>query len=134
MADVTVTDTTVSALDANQALTANAATSTVLGGTQKFIITPNKAASKMLLMFQDTSTAAIAPYTYSVAAGDHWAAKEVTGSAGSTAAADNWRVLQLESAKIMQSTGTIEVTFAPGSTLLALQTHHHLNVYALELL
>jgi len=129
-----VTNTTITYLNVNQTLTANAATSTVAGGTEVFTFTPTKAGSKIALIFQSASTGTV-PATYSIAAGDLWASGAITGTIGSTAAAAALEVLQFDSAKVLQDDGTIAVTVSPGDTTTSmLLGTHAFNLYALELI
>ena len=130
---VSVTNTTIAALNANQAVTWNAATSTGVNGTEVFTITPTKKGSKMAVFIKDASTAATAKYTYSIAAGDLFGKKVITGSAGSTAAAATMAALQIDTARVMTDDGTILATFTP-ATGKKLVGDHHLSVAVVELL
>lgn len=125
---VAVTNTTIAALNADQTLTANAATSSVVDATEVFTITPTASGGKLALLFYNgTGHGAI---TYSIAAGDFWASTAaVTGSiaAGAT------EVLEVETAKVLQDAGTILVTLTPASGKRLL-TDHASVMYALELL
>lgn len=133
---VTVTNTTIAALNTPQAITANAATSTVTGATEVFTFTPTKAGSKIALIFVEGSTAATGKCSYSIAAGDLWASgNALTGTFGSTGAAGALSVLQIDSAKVLQDDGTIAITVSPGNTTSAkLKTTHKMKLYAVELL
>lgn len=132
---VTVTNTTIAALNTDQTLTANAATSTVVGGTEVFTFTPTKAGSKIALIFEEASTAATAKCSYSIAAGDLWAGKAITGTFGSTAAAGAKEILQFDSARVLQDDGTIAITVSPGDTTASmLKGTHAMKLYAIELL
>lgn len=131
---VTVTNSTLTALNSNLKITANAATSTVAGGSEVFTYTPKVSGGKMLLLFQEGSTAATALPSYSIAAGDMWAAKAITGSFGSSAAAGAINALEIDTARVMQNDGTIAITVSPGSSVATLKTTHAMKLYALELL
>lgn len=124
---VTVTNTTVSAFDTIQTFTANAATSTVVDGTEVFTITPTKAGIKGLIMMSNANSHGT--YTYSIAAGDCWAGKAITGSM----AQNTTKILQIETGKVLQDDGTIAVTLTPASTKILL-TNHAAVVYYAELL
>lgn len=130
---VTVENTTISALNAEQTLTANSATSTGAGKAEVFTFTPTKSGGKIALIFSSASTGT-APMTYSIAAGDLWAGKAIAGTIGSTASATAMEVLEFETAKVLQDDGTIAVTLTPGSTSIDLKTEHVAKLYALELL
>lgn len=131
---VTVTNTTISALNADQTLTANAATSTVAGGSEVFTYTPTKGTGKIALIMQSTSAGTV-PATYSIAAGDLWAGKAITGTIGSTAAAAAIEVVEIETGRVLQDDGTILITVSPGDTgTTILKDTHGFKMYALELL
>jgi hypothetical protein len=124
---VTVTNATIAVLDARQAFTKNAATSTVTNGTEVFTLTPTVSGGKLAIFFQNASTSAA--YTYSIAAGDLWASAAITGTTAAVAGID---VIQVETAKVMKNNGTIAITLTP-STGAALVAGHTAAVYALEL-
>lgn len=122
MADVTVTNTSLSALNIGYPVTANAATEDTIDAAQKFILTPNKGDEKTLIRISVGPTnGAVA---FSIAAGDFWMA--VAAKTGSVAQATA-EVIEIESAKHMKSDGTIEVTFTPASGK-KLKTDHALSV------
>lgn len=125
---VTITKTTISSLNVDQTLTANAATAEGANGTEVFTITPSKSGGKMALMFYNG--AGHGAITYSIAAGDFFASTvAITGSI----AAGAIEVLQVETAKVMQDDGTIAITLTPASGKILL-TNHAAGMYALELL
>ena len=131
---VTVTNTTIAALNVDQTLTANAATSTVAGGSEVFTYTPVKGTGKIALIMQSTS-AGVVPATYSIAAGDLWAGKAITGTIGSTAAAAAIEVVEIETGRVLQDDGTIAITVSPGDTSASMLANtHHMKMYALSLL
>lgn len=132
---VTVTNNTVTALNANQAITVNAATSAVVGGAEVFTLTPTRPGTKTLFVFEEASTAATGKCSYSIAAGDLWAGKAITGTFGSTAAAGSVDVLEVDSARVLQDDGTISITVSPGDTTAStLKDTHHMTLYAVALL
>jgi hypothetical protein len=125
---VTVTKTTIATINTDQTLTANAATSTVTNADEVFTLTPTASGGKLALMFQNSSTGQT--YTYSIAAGDFWASTDaITGSIAGPAI----EVLEVDTAKVKQSDGTVLITLTP-STGLALVAGHTAKVYALQLL
>lgn len=131
---VTVTNTTISALNTDQTLTPNAASSTVAGGSEVFTLTPTKAGSKLCLIMQSTSAGTV-PATYSIAAGDLWAGKAITGTIGSTSAAAAIEVLEIDTARVLQDDGTIAITVSPGDTTTTiLKDTHGFKMYAIEML
>lgn len=130
---VTVTNTTIAKLNTDQTLTANAATSTVAGASEVFTYTPKASTGKVALIMQSSSTGVV-PATYSIAAGDLWAAGAITGTIGSTTAAKATEVVEIETAKVLQDDGTILITVSPGSSTVKLKTDHAFAMYALELL
>ncbi len=132
---VTVTNTTLTALNANLAVTENAATQSDVGGTEVFTVTPTKPGSKLLFVFEDGSTAATALPSYSIAAGDLWAGDAITGTFGNSAAAGGKNALQVDTAKVLQDAGTILVTLSPGNTTAAsLKNTHHAVMTVYEML
>ena len=131
---VTVTNTTIASLNVDQTLTANAATSTVAGGSEVFTFTPTKGTGKIALIMQSASTGVV-PATYSIAAGDLWAGKAITGTIGSTAAAAATEVVEIETGRVLQDDGTIAITVSPGDTGTSmLLGTHAFKMYALELI
>ena len=132
---VSITNSTIAALNTHQILTPNAATSTEIGGSEVFTFTPKASGGKIALIFSEASTAATAKASYSIAAGDMWASKAITGSIGSTTAAGKLEVLEIDTALVMQDDGTILITVSPGDTTAAmLLGTHHMSMYAIELL
>jgi len=125
---VSVTNTSITALNSDQTLTANAATSSVVDATEAFTITPTRKGPKIALFFYNG--AGHGAITYSIAAGDMWAS---TGAVAGSIAAGAIEVLQLDTAKVMSSSGTIVVTLTPASGKRLL-TDHACGMYVLELL
>lgn len=124
---VTITNTTISALNADQTLTANAATSTTVAAAEVFTFTPTKSSGKIAIIFNNL--AATGAVTYSMSAGDLWAGADVTGTIAGSAI----EVVQVESAKVLHDDGTIAITCTP-TTGKILLTDQAFKVYALELL
>jgi hypothetical protein len=124
---VSITNTLISALNADQTFTPNAATSSVSDTAEVFTYTPTGKDHKIALFFKNAS--GHGAYTYSIAAG-----AGVFGCAAKTGsiAADAIEVIQIESGRYMSSSGTILITLTPanGKRLL---TDHAAVMYALEL-
>lgn len=130
MADVAITNTTITALNADQTFTANAATEDVADTAQKFVYTPGtyRKGTKLGIFFSNGT--GHGAYTYSIAAGDMWAS--VAAKTGSIAAGAI-EVIQVDTAKYTQSDGTIEITLTPAGGK-RLKTDHTASMYVLELL
>lgn len=124
---VTVTKSTISAINADQTFTANAATSTTANEAEVFTVTPTKSSGKSAMVF--SNAASHGAFTYSIAAGDLWAGAAITGSIADGA----MEVLEYDSAKVMQDDGTIAVTLTPATGKILL-TNHAAKIYHLELL
>jgi len=131
---VTVINTTIAALNVDQALTANAATSTVANTAEVFTYTPKANEGKIALIMQSSSTSALKGISYSIAAGDLWAGKAITGTIGSTAATSAIEALQIDTGRVLQDDGTILITATPGTSTASLKTSYSFKMYALELL
>lgn len=124
---VTITKTTITALNADQTFTANAATSTTANEAEVFTVTPTKSGGKSAIVFSNAT--GHGAFTYSIAAGDFWAGAAITGSV----AAGALEVLEYDSAKILQDDGTIGITLTPATGKILL-TNHAASIYHLELL
>lgn len=124
---VAVTKTTA-VLNTAVEKTFNAATADGANGTEVFTITPAKADYKGIIEIKNTATDQ-GTLTYSIAAGDLWAGKAVTGSVaqGKTA------IIEVEGGKVMQDNGTILVTLAPATGKILL-TNHAATVQYIETL
>lgn len=122
MADITVVNTSLSALNIGYPVTANAADVDSANGTQKFVITPNKRDDKTLVRITVGPTNG--PVAFSIAAGDFWMG--IAAQTGSVAQSTS-EVIEIESAKHMKENGTIEITFTPASGKKLL-TDHALSV------
>ena len=125
---VTVTNTLISALNAEQTFTANAATSTTIDEAEVFTITPTGKDNKMsIVMGNATGHGA---FTFSIAAG---AGVFSTGVACTgDVAAGALEVIQIETGKYMSAAGTVVVTLTPASGKRLL-TDHAAVMYELEL-
>lgn len=126
---VTVTNTKLSALNADQTLTSNAATSSVIDTAEVFTITPTGKPSKTVIGF--VNGAGHGAYTYSIAAGagvfKAGAAKTGSIAAGAT------EVIQLDLGRYLSSSGTLVVTLTPASGKRLL-TDHAAAMWVAELL
>lgn len=122
---VAITNSRIVSLNADQALTFNAATSAVNDATEVFTYTPTGRDNKIVLGFKNgTGTLA-----YSITAG-----VGVFGVAAKTGtvAANTTDVIQIETGKYMQAAGTILITLTPASGT-ALLTNHAASMFAIEL-
>lgn len=126
---VAVTNTLISALSADQTLTANAATSSVIDATEVFTITPTGKPNKTAIIF--TNGAGHGAFTYSIAkgAGVFQAAAAKTGSIAAGAS----EVIQLEMGRYTSATGTVVITLTPASGK-RLATDHAASMAVIELL
>jgi hypothetical protein len=122
---VAITNSKIVALNADQALTFNAATADGADGTEVFTYTPTGKDNKIVLGFKNT-TGILA---YSIAAG-----VGVFGGAAKTGtvAATSTDIIQIETGKYMSAAGTVLITLTPaaGTKLL---TNHAAAVFAIEL-
>ena len=129
MADITIVNTKITALNAIQVLTQTAATEDGAGVAQKFVYTPTGKDNKVCLVFYNAAAVAI---TATIAAGEGvfgQAAKALTIPA--TAAATT--VVQIETGPYMQADGTIEISFDSNDAAKKLKTDHALTVGVIEL-
>jgi len=119
---VAVVNTSLDEQNVGYAVTANAATSSVIDEVEVFTFTPNKQDGKTLIRITVGDThGAVA---FSISAGDFWMG--IDPKTGSVAQATS-EVIQIETAKYMQDDGTIAVTFTPASGKRLL-TDHALSV------
>ena len=125
---VTVTNSTIAAFDTITTVTKNAATADTDSTAEVFTITPTKAGHRCVLIIGGTGSLADGNITYSVAAGDYWASVAVTG----TVTKNTEKMIELETAKILQNDGTIAVTLTPAATD-KLVTDHAAYVKFIEL-
>lgn len=124
---VAITNTLISALNADQTLTYNAATSSTIDQTEVFTYTPTGKDNKVLIGFVNgTGNGA---YTFSIAGG-----AGVFGTAAKTGsiAAGATEVLQIETGRYRSSSGTIVITLTPASGKRLL-TDHAANLWVAEL-
>ena len=116
---VAVTNTKLTALNADQTLTANAATSTTIDQTEVFTITPTGKPNKTAIIL--ANGAGHGAYTYSIAAGAN-VFKAGAAKTGSIAAGAS-EVIQLDLGRYTTATGTVLVTLTPASGKRLLSDH-----------
>jgi len=116
---VTVTNSTISALNTITTITKNAATADVDGTAEVFTITPTKAGIKLLIIIGGTGAGADGNISYSMSAGDLWASKAITG----TVTKNTEKMLEIDTAQVLQDDGTIALTLTPAATDKLLTDH-----------
>ena len=116
---VTVTNSTISAFNTITAITSNAATANIDNTAEVFTITPTETTARLAVVIGGTGSGADGDITYTFAAGDFWAGQAVTG----TVTKNTEKVIQVETAKVLQDDGTIALTLAPASTDKLLADH-----------
>lgn len=126
---VTVTNTTITALNTILTVTSNAATADTDALAEVFTITPTKAGAKVIFIIGGTGSGADGNITYSFAAGDLWASKAVTG----TVTKNTERAIEVDTARVLQDDGTILLTLTPAATD-KLKTDHSAYVKVIETL
>jgi hypothetical protein len=130
---VSITRSPVVAFNTILAGTANLATVDADGGAEVFTYTPTAAGGKILIEFDLSNklatVAADADATFSIAAGDLWASKAITG----TITRATKKAIQVETGKVLQDDGTILITLTPGAADKLL-SNHAANVVVYELL
>ena len=124
---VTITNTKIAALNTDQALTFNAATSAVNDATEVFTYTPTNKDSKILIGIKNGT--GILSYSIAVGDGVFAAAAAKTG----TVAADTTDVIQIETGKYQKTAGTILITLTPAAGT-ALLTNHAASMFVAELI
>lgn len=125
---VTVTNSTISALNTITTVTSNAATADTDALAEVFTITPTRAGNKLLVVIGGTGSAADGNISYSFAAGDLHAAKAVTG----TVTKNTERCIIVETGKVLQDDGKILLTLTPAATD-KLKTEHSAYVKFIEM-
>lgn len=126
---VTVTESLVSALNTIATVTKNLATADTDALAEVFTIGPSKAGNKMIIIIGGTGSGADGNITYSIAAGDLWAGKAITG----TVTKNTEKMIQVDTGMVMQDDGTILLTLTPASTD-KLVTDHAAYVKVIEML
>lgn len=122
-----ITNTLIAALNTDQTLTQNAATSSVIDATEVFTYTPTGKDNKILIGF--VNGAGHGAYTYSIAAGARvFGAPVKTGSV----AAGATEVIQIETGRYVSAANTVAITLTPASGKRLL-TDHAAAMWAAEL-
>jgi len=120
---VTCTNSTIAAFDTVTATTRNLATADVDALAEVFTITPTRKDGQVIIVLDldnlVATAAADADATFSIAAGDFWAGKAVTG----TITKSTKKIIQVETAHVLQSDGTILLTLTPGANDKLLSNH-----------
>lgn len=124
---VTITNTLIAALNTDQALTFNAATSTVDDATEAFTYTPTGKDSKIVIGMKNGT--GILSYSIAKGTGVFQAAAAKTG----TVAATSTDVIQIETGKFIDDDGEIVITLTPANGT-ALLTDHAASMFVIELL
>ena len=105
-----VTAVSMTALDTLYEYVKTAATADTDGGDETFKITPTGA--RGLIVIGGTGSSADGNITYSINAGDLWAGKAKTG----TVTKNKTYFIEVDTAAVLQSDGTIEVNLDPAAT------------------
>ena len=124
---VAITNTLISALNAEQTLTFNAATADTNDLAEAFTYTPTGKDSKILIGFKNTT--GVLAYSIAKGAGVFQAPSAKTG----TVAATSTEVMQIETGKYLSSSGTIVITLTPASGTKLL-TNHAAAMFVVELI
>ena len=126
-------NSTIAAFNTVTAVTTSLATSVTDALAEVFTVTPTVSGGKLLIVFHFSNLlatlAADSDATFSIAAGDLWAGKVVTGT---IAKATN-QMIQVETASVLQDDGTILITLTPSATD-SLKTNHAAGIQVFELL
>lgn len=116
---VTVTNSTITALNTITTITKNDATADTDALAEVFTITPTKAGKNLLIIIGGTGSGADGNITYSISAGDLFSSKEITG----TVTKNTEKMLRIDTARVLQDDGTIALTLTPASTDKLLTNH-----------
>jgi hypothetical protein len=130
---VAVTNSTIIALNTSTATTRNVATADADAGAEVFTITPTRPDGKMIIVLDFDNLVATAAAddnaTFSIAAGDFWAAEAITG----TITKSTKTIIQVETGKVLQNDGTILLTLTPSAND-KLKSNHAAAVEVFELI
>ena len=130
---VTVTNSPILAFNTIAAGTENLATADTDALAEVFTITPTAPDGKCLIELDLSNklatAAADSDATFSIAAGDFWASGAITG----TVVKATKKIIQVETANVLQDDGTILLTLTPSATD-KLKSNHAANVVCYELL
>jgi hypothetical protein len=130
---VTVTNSKITAFNTVTATTRNVATADTDALAEVFTITPTRPDGKLLIVLDFDNLVATAAAdddaTFSIAAGDFWAGAAITG----TVTKSTKKMIQVETAKVLQNDGTILLTLTPSAND-RLVANHAAAVEVFELL
>ena len=126
--NISLTNTKITALNTDQALTFNAADQDTINLTQKFIYTPTGYDNKICIGFQVGDTHGAVAYSIAVSPGV-FGSVAVTGSVAQAAT----EIVQIETGRFISATGTIEITATP-ATGKRLTSDHALKIFVIELI
>ena len=120
---VAATNSPIVAFDTATAITSNLATADTDALAEVITITPTAPMGKLLILFKFSNllatAAADADATFSIAAGDLWAGKVLTGTI--TKATD--MMIQVETGRVLQDDGTVLLTITPGANDKLVSNH-----------
>ena len=120
---VAVTSSVIAAFNTVTAITSNLATADTDALAEVFTITPTAPGGKLLIVIDCdnlvATAAADADATFSIAAGDFWMGAAVTG----TVTKSTKKMIQVDTAKVLQNDGTILLTLTPGAADKLLSNH-----------
>jgi hypothetical protein len=108
---VAVTNSTA-VLNTITTVTSNLAIADTDALAEVFTITPTKGCTKMLIIIGGTGSGADGDITYSMAASALFAAKIISG----TVTKNTEKMLEIDTACVLSSTGTIVLTLTPAAT------------------
>jgi len=126
-------NSTIAAYNTVTAVTTSLATADADALAEVFTVTPTVDGGKLLIVFHFSNLVATAAAddnaTFSIAAGDFWAGKAITGTI--TKATD--KMIQVETANVLQDDGTVLITLTPSAND-KLKTNHAAGIQVFELL
>lgn len=125
--DIAITNSLITALNADQALSFNAADQDTIDAVQKFVYTPTGKDNRVCIGIQVGPTNGIVSWSIGSGTGVFG----LPAKAGTTAQATT-DIIQIETGRYMNADGKIVITFTPASGK-KLKTDHALNVWVVEL-
>lgn len=130
---VTCANSTIAKFNTVAAVTSNLATADTDKLAEVFTIVPTVSSGKLLIVIDCDNLVATAPadkdITFSIAAGDFWAGKAITG----TVTKSTKKAIQVETANVLQDDGKVLLTLTPGADD-KLKSNHAAAVEVYELL
>lgn len=126
---VTITKSTISALNTITTVTSNVATADTDALAEVFTVTPSKAGGKFIIIIGGTGSGADGDITYSIAAGDFANSKAITG----TVTKNTEKMIEIDTLRVKQDDGTIAITLTPAATD-KLVTNHSAYMKFIELI